>query len=170
MRRYSELQEEKIRMQDLVQEWSSSGLINASQATQLKTDLAVDLKRANPLVRTAMFVFAGIVIGASFALVEKVLDLDDRGLALASLLAAIGCFLLAELLAKTFRLYRFGVEEACASASVVFLAMAADAGGFEDGLAIAVASLAALAVYLRFGYLYAALGAIACAAALPFQF
>jgi hypothetical protein len=170
MKRYSESDEEKVRMQDLVREWHRSGLLEASQTTRLRAELAVDLKRANPFVRALIFLFTTLVIGASFGFVSVLLQLRDPGIAILAGIAAPVCFLTAEYLVTRFRLYRFGIEEACATCGVLSLAFAVEVGTSAEALAVALAGLAAFGVFLRFGYLYAALGAIACVAALPFQF
>ena len=88
-----------------------------------------------------------------------------------------GCFAVANLLVTRYHLYRFGIEEAAAVASVGF-AMAAAAmfaglvGNFSgDGPVIAalvVGCAASFAIFVRFGYVYAAIVSMMLAAALPF--
>jgi hypothetical protein len=171
MRRYSEVDEEKIRLQDLVREWQRSGLLEVSQAARLEGELRVDLKRVNPFVRAVLFLFSGIVIGASVAfVVVAATGIARGGMAVIMEIAAFLCFAAAEYLVENFRVYRFGIEEACAVAAAVFLPIGIAFATRSDVLAVALATLAAFAVYLRFGYLYAALGTIACAAAISFQF
>jgi len=91
---------------------------------------------------------------------------------------AIGFFIVADVLVK-FRLYRFGIEEAAAASGVILTAVAAAAFAESFGLgrgnaerplffALLVASAAALGVYLRYGYLYAAIGSMVCLGAAPF--
>jgi len=82
--------------------------------------------------------------------------------------AALICFGVLDYLVEAFRLHRFGMEEACAVGSSVFLSVAAWLSTSIEALAVSVAALAAFGVFIRFGYLYAALGAIA-RAAVPFQ-
>jgi hypothetical protein len=93
--------------------------------------------------------------------------------------AAAAFVLLAELLAEKFRWYRFGVEEACASAAIVLCAVGTALitgrwswDGPGDGQAfvgLIAGSAAASAVYRRFGYVYAAVAAMLCAALAAFQ-
>ncbi len=98
-------------------------------------------------------------------------------IAVTTALASMACLGAAEVLVARYRCYRFGVEESCAVAAVVLLAIsgarlmaalpavpleAVDAGLF-------VGAAGAFAIYRRFGFLYAAFGSMACAAAIPFQ-
>ena len=75
-----------------------------------------------------------------------------------------------------FRLYRFGVEEAFAVWSAALLAagtglltsIGGSHGDFPVSVGLVTAAIASVAVYMRFGYLYAALAAAVCAAFAPF--
>jgi hypothetical protein len=96
-------------------------------------------------------------------------------LAWSAVVFGIAWFVLAECLVFQFRLYRFGVEEAFAVWSIVLMAYGTfeytRIGGsridFAIFAALVTATIASLAVYLRFGYLYAALAAIVCTAFAP---
>ena len=75
------------------------------------------------------------------------------------------------------RLYRFGLEEMLVVSGVALLAFAVVelmasgqaswSGRFTAALAIGAAG--GLGLYLRFGFVYAAVAGLACAAAIPFQ-
>ena len=79
------------------------------------------------------------------------------------------------------RFYRFGIEEALAVGSVALMAISAGASFtcLAERLALQRArrwlpacwwaAAGGLGVYWRFGYVYAAIGAMACVAAVPFQ-
>src|SRR5262245_24142219 len=135
MRRYSQSDEEKIRTQTLVREWERSGLIQPSQTRQLEAELRVDLKRTNTFFRAILFLFTTIIVAASFAFVQSLLDLDRDGTGIASLTAAYVCFVMAHYLVETFHFYRFGIEEACATAGVLFLAFGAGEITYENFVA-----------------------------------
>jgi len=79
-----------------------------------------------------------------------------------------------------FRLYRFGVEEACAVGAAVLMAAGSALAAAPDWtaltssdrfvfLALFAGSAAALAAWCRYGYVYAAVGALLCASLAPFQ-
>src|SRR2546427_1705075 len=98
--------------------------------------------------------------------------------------AAALCFGLAECLVAKFRAYRFGVEEALGVGAVV-LVIAAVAQMMSNAnidsvlmsnanidsvlaMALALGAIGGLLLYLRFGFVYAGVIAIACAAMIPF--
>lgn len=180
MRRYAQADEEKIRSQTFVREWHRSGLLGASQAGELEAELRVDLKRTNPFFRLVLALFTAIIVAASLGLFVTVFEVTNDGpFAVLFFAAALACLGGAEHLTRTFRLYRFGVEETLAVASAVLVSLAAalattalaghqvDEAAIFAGLAAGV--LAGVGIYLRFGYLYSAFGAVICAAAIPFQ-
>jgi hypothetical protein len=182
MRKYSDDDEKKIRLQSLVREWHSSGFLEADQRANLQSDLDTGLRRINPWLRLILFIFTAIIAGASIGLFVEMFNLDDEASTATVLpIAAVVCFVLAEYLISRFKLYHFGVEEALAVASVVLLCIAAfiivdlnDLGGPSSYgvpfvVALAVGAAGALAIYLRFGYIYAAIAAMICAGAMPFQ-
>ncbi|MEO8681500.1 MAG: hypothetical protein ABI665_20800 [Vicinamibacterales bacterium] len=177
MRIYTSSDEEKIRTSGLVREWARSGLIEPAQLSAIDAELGTDLRRTNTVLRIVLFVFAVIVLQAALGLVLLLLDLDRPWfVGMAAVVAGAGAVLLGEGLIARFQFYRFGVEEACAVCAVALVAggvavlYAAESLQFPAKLTLAVASAAALGVYARYGYCYAALGAIAGAAAIPFLF
>ena len=171
MRKYYPTDEEKIRMQGLVREWERSSLIEESQVRRLQNELQVSLKNTNSFLRALLFLFTLLIVAASFAFIVMTLHFnDDLALTAACLFAAPLCFGIAEFLIAKFHLYRFGIEEACAVSAVIFIAAGLKFSMSDDGMVCAVAGLAALGIFLRFGYVYAAMGGIGCAAAIPFQF
>ena len=171
--KYSRTDEEKLRTWDLVREWTRSGLLSPSSEAAIEADLRTDLRRTNPFLRAVLFVFTCLIVAASIALVAIQLDIDDKfPAALLCFVSAATCFALAEYLISRFRLYRFGAEEALAAGSALLLTVAAVIINDQDAeiTGLIVGTAAALGIYLRFGYLYAALASLICAAALPFQF
>jgi len=125
MRRYSNDEEERVRVQELVREWVRSGLIEAARGEALAMELRVDLKRTNPFLRGGLALFTGLIVAALVGLVAVSLDLRDKGaIAVLTGLSALACIGAADVLAGTYRCYRFGVEEALAVAYVVLLCIA----------------------------------------------
>ena len=176
---YSEEDERRIRSQAVVREWTKSGLLDAAQGAALAAELRVDVRRTNGFLRAGLALFTAFVVGASVTLVAVLFDVD-RSLPMVVLTAvsAVACFRLAQMLVVRQRFYRFGVEEALAIASAILIAISAAA--FADTLnsvdhrfplvmGLLAAAAAGLGVYGRFGYVYAAIGALACVAAMPFQ-
>jgi hypothetical protein len=178
MRRYEPADEERIRSQALVREWTRSGLLDPAQTAQLEGDLRVDLRRTNVFLRIVLFVFTLLIVGASVLLVMESVDLHDtHPIARLTAIASLVCFGLAEYLVSRFRLYRFGVEEGFAAAAVLLLSLSAaiiastirSDREFSILAGLIVAAPCAFGVYCRFGYIYAALASIVCAAMIPFQ-
>src|SRR5207247_5580903 len=115
MRKYSAADEERIRVQARVREWTRAGLLDDAQGAALGADLRTDLRRTNSLVRAALALFSALMIAASVALVFVTSNLHDQhGAAVIFAFAALGSFVLAENLAGAFRFYRHGVEETAA--------------------------------------------------------
>jgi hypothetical protein len=179
MRRYSVDQEEDIRAQGMVREWTRSGLLDATQGVRLVADLRVDLRRTNVFLRAGLALFTGLIVAATTGLLVSWLDLREApGIAAITGLASLACLGLAEYLVATFRCYRFGVEEALAVAAVVLLSICGvelvsrpftGARPLPSLVALIVGSAGGFGLYRRFGFVYAALGSMACAAAVPFQ-
>ena len=175
MRRYSREEEETIQAQDLIREWMRSGLIEKEQIPRLSEDLQTDVRRTNNFLRLVLLLFTAIIIGASLLLLIDILHItEDRARAMACAAAAAFCFGLAELLVAKFRVYRFGVEEALAIGAVVLVIAGVVhmmwKANFDSILAMAltIGAVGGLLLYLRFGFVYTGVIAIACAAMIPF--
>ncbi len=166
---YTEEQEDNIRNDSLVREWAQSGLLGAAQADRLAADLKTDLQQTNLFLRIVLFAFGLLIVGASVLLTIELLDIDGRGPhAILFFISAGVSFGLAESLAR--RLYRFGVEESLAVSAVVLTGLGAAVLASNEFFAgLLAAAAAALVVYLRFGYMYAAVGSMLCLVASTFQ-
>jgi hypothetical protein len=173
--------ERRLRLQALVREWARSGLLDPQQGATLEAELRVNLRRTNVFLRAGLAIFTVLIVAASVALTIVAFELDHpMPEAVVSAVSAVVCLGLAHYCVISLRFYRFGVEEALAVSSVVLMAAAAYTFTYVhniEGVGDAPAAAALLAgavgsagVYRRFGYVYAAIGAIACAAAMPFQF
>lgn len=177
MTAYKSQDERNIRVGRLVEDWTRSGLLTAQQREGLMPQVAVGLRRTNLFLRVTLFLFGGLILQSGLGLVAIFIGAlrNPTVAAVLCLLAGGGCFWLASRLVSRYNLYRFGVEEAVALGAVGLAAagaaiLIADQGNWPiiAGLAVAAAMLALL--YYRFGYVYAAVLAMAAAAALPFQF
>lgn len=172
---YSREDERAIRVQRLVHDWSKSKLITDEQRDRMLADVQVDLRRTNRFLRATLFIFAFMIIQSAAGLFALVLNLNDR--VVVGVMALIGAgafFATAQWLISRYKLYRFGVEEAAAIASGVF----AVAGGwlllneqwtFATMYAFAAATIASVVLFRRFGFLYAAIGAVVFAVCFIFD-
>ncbi len=130
------------------------------------------------MLRIGLALFTFVVVGASVGLAFLLLDLrDETPVAIA--LGTLGVLSLAaaDALIARFRLYRHGIEEALSVSGAVLLGVAAVVLGFgiagtqnADACIVAglvVSSLTSLAIYLRYGFQYAGVGAMVLAGVAP---
>ena len=181
MRRYTDDEERRIRAQTAVRQWTRAGLLDPSQSGTLEADVRVDLRRTNDFLRAGLGLFTAFIVVASIALVVFGWNLEsEKSVAAVTGVAGVACIALAEALVGRLRFYRFGVEEMLAVASAAlfgisgtFLAGSVIHGDFrhEESIifGLIIAGAGGLAVYRRFGYVYAAVGGMLCAAAIPFE-
>jgi len=175
MKVYSAHQEENIRDGNLVHEWTKSGLLDSTQSASLQSELNTDLRRTNGFLRAVFWIFAALVAIASVALLMTTFKPNEESeWALLFLLSGLTCWGIAEI-ACSMRLYRYGIEEAFIVISVVLISLGVsqifgEHGKWSSFTGFFIASLGGLAVYYRYGFVYAAVGAMAAFAALPFQF
>jgi hypothetical protein len=180
MRRYSDDDERRIRLSGRVRSWTRAGLLEADQGQRLESDLHVDLRRTGAVLRGSLALFTALVVGATVGLVFVLLDIDNEvGGAVMTALAGGACFKGADILASAYRLYRYGVEESLAAAAVLLAAISAAlfvstvwGGAGDDATLVAALSTGAAgswAMYRRFGFRYAMLACMVCAALVPFQ-
>ena len=179
MRIYNDADERRIHAQHEVRSWLRNRLIDDAQAARLEEDLRVDLVRTNIFMRIGLGAFTAVVVAAAVLLTIELLDLKgDGSIGLITGLSAVVAFIAAEALTRSYRLYRFGVEEGLAIGAVVLLATSAallsSASGklrvdHQIALWLGAAACGSFVVYRRFGFVYAALSAMTCAALVPFQ-
>jgi hypothetical protein len=175
MKIYSDEDERAIRAGRLAKDWERSALLDAAQYARIKPGCDVDLRRTNLFLRLTLLGFGMLIIGAAVGLVMLTAGVD------ASVTGGVICLAgaavsaaAAELLVRRYRLYRFGIEEACVAASVVLVSIGSallvdTLPDVRQLLVAAVAgALSAFAAHRRFGYMYAAFAAMACAGAAPF--
>jgi hypothetical protein len=179
MRRYSQVDEECIRAQTRVRDWTRAKLLDPSQCARLEAELRVDVRRTNDFLRAGLALFTGLIVAASVWLVVDVLNLQDpMAVGVATAVAALVCVGLAELLVGRLRFYRFGVEEALAVAAVALLSVSGaevtatvEMSRWSPSMVVAllIGAAGGFGIYRRFGFVYAAVGGMACAALIPFQ-
>lgn len=177
MSAYDPDDERAIRSGRLVEDWTKSGLLSPEQRDILMPQLAVDLRRTNKFLRITLFVFAGIILQSSLGFIAITISAvaNETSAGLLCLAIGGGCCWLATQLVGRYHLYRFGVEEAAALSAAVLAAggaalLAANGGDWPIVAALAVAAAVLTGLFLHFGFVYAAVFAMAAAAALPFQF
>ena len=179
MRIYSAADETNIRIDRRVREWVKSGLLRKDQEAGLLADVKVGLKRTNDSLRIVLFVM-GIIIGFSAVfLIGVTLSFREYGFGVLWVVAGVASFFAAGVIIDAGQYYRFGIEEAAAVASMVLIPVGVGvSSGFKvlshNGPAIMMAAcsvgiVVSLAVYLRYGYLYGAFGAIGYAIAVVHQ-
>ena len=178
MNLYATADEERIRAAARVREWAQSGLLEASQGAAVEAGLRSDLKRTNRYLRIALFIFGTILVWAAFGFWIVAFGMTrEPEVAWSAIVGGVAVGVLAQLLVVQFQLYRFGIEEAFAVWSVALLAGGAgvltSAGGNHGELpmllACVTAAIASAFVFMRFGYLYAALASAACTACAAFN-
>lgn len=159
---YSQDDERTIRVQRLVDDWMKSGLLQAEQRDRMLPELQVELRRTNGFLRATLFVFGCLILQSAMGLVAVVFGFGEDTLTWLALIASIGCFLLAQEMVKRYRLYHFGIEEAAAIASVASVTVFAATvmqSGFSTLAMFAAATAGSVALFKRFGYVYAAVAA-----------
>jgi hypothetical protein len=173
MRAYSRDDEERVRLQAQVREWAGAGLIDAALGNSLDAELRTNLRRTNSMLRSVLAFFTAIIIAAVAGFVVAFFQIRaDRSIAWWLIIAATMSIVATERLIATARLYRFGVEEALAMMAVALgsLSVMLAAEGSTTALAVlAFAAVACIAVFARYGLVYAGVASLACAALMPFQ-
>jgi uncharacterized membrane protein YgcG len=175
MRVYSAVEEENIRDGNLVREWAASGLLDSSQSASIQAELKTNLRQTNGYLRAVFWFFTSLITIAGVALFAvTVRPHEHTEWAVIFVASGLTCWALAEFACRK-RLYRYGIEEALAVISVVLLAlgvaqMFSAYGKWEDITGLVVAAIGGLALYFRFGFVYAAVASMIVIAEIPFQF
>lgn len=175
---YGRENEERIRARAQVRAWAQASLLAHGQAETVESDLSVDVRRTNPLLRAGLAVFTAVVVVASVLLVGVVLEVHGEiGAAATATVGAAVCLATAEYFAGAFRLYRHGVEESLATVAVLLLGFAVTEAMHIPSVAwsnlhilavtSSVVAIGGLWLYARFGFVYGAAAATLCAAMIP---
>ena len=178
MSAYHPDQEHAVRVLHRVRDWWESGLISDEQHGRMAADLETGLRRTNIFLRGTLFILGLVIVNAAVGLFAVLLDVGDRAIWVIAVLGAAAAFAGAWMLITSYKLYRFGIEEALAVSSIVFTALAI--GFFTDSvlnltgdMPVAVAlvggAVMAFVVFFEFGFVYAAIIGMVCAAIAPFE-
>jgi uncharacterized membrane protein YgcG len=160
MRAYSASSEEALRARDLLKDWAGEGFLTEAQHRQMEQETVCDLRRTNIFLRIVLFLFTLIIVGAAEALFFEVfLSLGRQATGIFLLIFAAISYAAAELAVSKARLYRYGIEEALAACSIVFLCWGMQEA--ETGFLVpAAGAIASLWIWHRFGLPYAPLAAM----------
>ncbi len=166
--------EETLRARNLLTDWTDGGFLTKAQYQRLQQDTVSDLRTANIFLRLVLFLFTLISVAAAAALFWVVFlsQTSEQTDGIFSLIFAAACYAAAELAISRLRLYRFGIEEALAVCSVIFLCVGIWASFFSGNspkqfLVPAAGALFSLWIWHRFGLWYAFLAAMVFALFLP---
>src|SRR5579862_2950920 len=168
MRAYTASGEEAVRTLDLLQDWRSEGLITQEQHGRMEQETQCELRRTNIFLRLVLFFFTVIIAGAAAGLFLQLGGPQDHAVGILLLLFAALCYAAAEIAVRTYRLYRYGIEEALAVCSVAFLCVGLEAAFFNgifgstvksEYLVPTAGAIVSLWIWHRFGLVYAPLAA-----------
>jgi hypothetical protein len=177
---YAQDEERRIRLQEHVREWTRSGLLDPGRAAALQQELRVDLKRTGLMLRLGLAIFTAVVSAATVGLTLVGVNLDSGAVVATVLAVSAAVFYgVADFLARQIRLYRYGVEEVLVMSAVALVSVSAVlllesiAGPLRDRtwlfVGLTVGAVASLEAYRRFGFRYAGIAAVGCAALVPLQ-
>lgn len=178
MRPYSIEDEVRLGLGRDLSDWRKAGLLTPDEEQDLRADVATDLRRAGTMLRLGLAAFTVIAGTAAIGLVFLVTDLSSEvAVAISAALLGAAAFGTATAVVRRFRLYRYGVEEALALCAVGLWGFSAgllaaevfkaNSGGDAWFFAMAAVAAGWAAAYRRFGFQYAAVGALYAAALLP---
>ena len=176
---YPPQQEENIYIRKQAQAWRRSGLITEEQLGAINSHTDLQLRQTNLFFRILFFVFTILCAGAVVGLLVWLLDFKDADF-IAVMLIFFGAafYIAAEYLAGKYLFYRHGVEEALAVMALVLFCAGCGILLSESHLTLtqlrivvpALLAITACWIYLRFGFLYAAIISIIALGVVPFQF
>ena len=174
---YQADQERAVRLMHWVKDWRKSQLISSEQHDRMAADLETGLRRTNVFLRATLFIFGLLIAFAATGLLAITIDVSDRTLWIIAAIAAMAALAAAWFLVSRYNLYRFGIEEAFAVVGIVFAGFAVgfffDSVGFlrndrDFAFGLVAASVTAFIVFFQFGFVYAAIIGMGCAALAPF--
>lgn len=176
---YPPQQEENIYIRQQAQAWRRSGLITEEQLSAINDHTDLQLRQTNLFFRLLFLVFTLLCAGAVVGLFVWLLDFKDADI-IAVMLIFFGAafYIAAECLAGKYLFYRHGVEEALAVMALVLFCAGCGTLLSENHLTLtqlrivvpAFLAITAYWIYLRFGFLYAAIISIIALVVIPFQF
>jgi hypothetical protein len=180
MRIYSAASEEILRARNLLRDWAGEGFLTKEQYNVLEQEAVSELRTTNIFLRLVLFLFTVIIVGAAAGLFFAVFlsRPSERTGGVVCLAFAAICYAAAEVAVSQARLYRYGIEEALAVCSVVFLCVGMLATFFTGSafssrpdaaqfLVPAAGAVFSLWIWCRFGFSYAFLAAMIFVIFLP---
>jgi hypothetical protein len=175
---YTAEQEEKIYIRREARVWARSGLITEEQLGIINARTEPRLNRTNVFFRFLFFVFTGICAHTLIGFYAWTIGFHNEvQIAWSTLAFGIAMVGLAEYLVRRKSFYRHGIEEALALLGVALactgVVILISQMRVEPRLLITTGALLGSAcafwLYLRFGFLYAAVISVACICVVPFQ-
>jgi hypothetical protein len=178
---YSPQQEENIYIRKQAGTWQRSGLITNDQLTSIFGYTDPDVSQTNVFFRIIFFIFTYLCTSALLGLFVWITKINDSmALSVTSIIAGVISYFLAEYAVTNYRFYRHGIEEALAVFYMVLICMGVFFGAMKlfgsykmlvhfDILLCLLFAVTACWLYLRFGFLYAALISIVATCIIPFQ-
>jgi hypothetical protein len=180
VRIYSASSEETLRARKLLNDWAGEGFLTQAQYQLLQQETVSDLRTTTIFLRLVLFLFTLISVGAAAALFLEVFlsRPSEQTTGVFFLIFAVVSYVAAEIATSQARLYRYGVEEALAVCSVVFLCVGMQAAFFSGNLyspkpdaaqflVPAAGAVLSLWIWRRFGFSYAFLSAMIFVLFLP---
>ena len=168
MRLYSASSEETLRARKLIADWASEGILTKEQHQRLEQETVSELRTTNIFLRLILFLFTLISVCAAAALFFAVFlrPSSEQTNGIFLLIWAALSYAAAELAVSRGRLYRHGIEEALAVASVGFLCLGIQFAFFSGhpllpasdaahSLVPAAGAVLSLWIWHRFGLWYA---------------
>jgi hypothetical protein len=167
LKAYSASDEEALRARNFLKDWAGEGFLTEAQYQLMEQETVCELRRTNIFLRLVLFLFTLMVVGAAAGLFFTVFlsRPEDRPTGFFLLIFAVISYAAAEHAVSWARLYRYGIEEALAVCSVVFLCGGMQAALFgpahlptPDAMEFVVPAAGALAslwIWHRFGLPYA---------------
>ena len=174
MRLYSASSEEALRARKLMTDWAGEGFLTKAQYQLLEQETVSGLRTTNIFLRLVLFLFTLISVGAAAGLFFVVSRPSDQTAGVFFLIFGASCYAAAEAAVFQARLYRYGIEEALAVCSVVFLCAGLQLALFsgspyspKEFLVPAAGAVFSLWIWRRFGFSYAFLAAMIFVVFLP---
>jgi hypothetical protein len=179
VRLYSTSSEETLRARKLLRDWVGEGFVTKEQHQLLEKETVSELRTTNIFLRLVLFLFTSISVGAAFGLFFMVFlsRASDQTIGVFLVIFAGVCYAAAEIAVSQARLYRYGIEEALAVCSVVFLCVGMQSAFFTrvysprpdaaQFLVPAAGAVLSLWIWRRFGLSYAFLAAMIFVIFLP---
>lgn len=178
---YSSQQEENIFIRKQARTWRRSGLINDNQLRAITNVTDSHLRQTNLFFRILFFIFtllcASALVGLFAWLMSKSGNVDEIFLATILIFFGAVYYLAGEYIVSKRWFYRYGLEEALLIISMLLFCSGCGWLLFKYGVSnkqtmIVISALFAVTsywIYLRFGYLYAALISLIATGVIPFQ-